>query len=100
MTPAASAVLIGFFVVVGIAYDVIVYNLFGNDGTLSKGMQFIGIEWPILVVVWGGLGAHFFLPRDAYKHCDGWWCVVKPYAGLVVGAIVFRLWWPQSIVDY
>ena len=96
-SPTATTILIGALTVILATFDVIVYCYGGNDWTLSKAMQRIGEGWPILIVVYGGLGAHFFCPRDAYLGCGGWWGEFKPYALLALGLFVFRLAWTQSI---
>ena len=94
MTTNATGILIGILFVLGIAYDVCVYVLWGTDATLSKAMQQIGLSWPIVIVAYGGLGAHFFCPKN--QPCGDFWCFVKPYVLLLLGAIIFRLAWPQA----
>lgn len=84
---------IGIATGVGIVYDIIAYCTGGNDATLSKAMQTIGFNWPIVIVAYGGLGAHFFCPRTT--EWMGWWIECKPYLLLALGMLVFRIAWPQ-----
>jgi hypothetical protein len=93
--PLYTTVLIGLLTLAGIAFDIVIYCLCGNDCTLSKAMQRIGRGWPIIIVVYGGLGAHFFCPRDACFR--GWWSEIKPYALLAAGVFVFRISWALSL---
>jgi len=86
---------IGILFVIGIIYDVIAYALGGNNATISKAMQTIGLSWPIIIFAWGGLGAHFFCPKtDAWM---GWWAESRPYIFMGLGILVFRLAWPQFL---
>lgn len=87
---------IGLTFVLGVIYDVAAYALGGNAATISKAMQQIGFSWPIVIVAYGGLGAHFFCPDD--RQWTGWWSEAKPYVFLCLGMLVFRLAWPQVIV--
>ncbi len=86
---------IGITTVLGIVYDVIAYALGGNNATLSKAMQQIGFSWPIVIFIYGGLGAHFFCPED--RQWNGWWTECRPYLFMCLGMLVFRLTWPQVI---
>jgi hypothetical protein len=93
--PLYTSILIGLATVAGIVFDVVVFIACGNDCTLSKAMQRIGRSWPIIIVVYGGLGAHFFCPRDACFR--GWWSELKPYMLLAIGVFVFRISWALSV---
>ncbi len=86
---------IGITFVIGVIYDAIAYACGGNAATLSKAMQQIGFSWPIVIVCYGGLGAHFFCPDD--QQWTGWWSEIKPYLLLCLGMMVFRIAWPQVI---
>jgi hypothetical protein len=94
-SPTATSILIGCLFVVMAAFDVVVYCLGGNDWTLSKAMQRLGQGWPIIIVAYGGLGAHFFCPRES--HFCGCWTELKPYVLLALGVFVFRLAWTQAL---
>jgi len=85
---------IGITFVVGVVYDVIADWMGGNDATLSKAMQQIGFQWPIVVAVWFGLGCHFFSPQ--YRQFQGWWTELKPILIGICGWVTFRLAWTQA----
>lgn len=86
---------IGITFVFGVLYDVIAYVAGGNDATLSRAMMQIGFSWPIIIVAYGGLGAHFFCPDD--QKWNGWWLEAKPYFLMLLGMLTFRIAWPQII---
>ena len=95
MNQTSNGIVIGLLFVVGIVYDVIAYVLWGNNGTLSKAMQQIGLNWPIVIFAYGGLSAHFFCPN--YGQRVDWRTETMPVLALVLGWISFRILWPQGI---
>jgi hypothetical protein len=97
MTPPTTATVIGLLFVAGVVYDVIAYCLWGNDGTISKAMQLIGLNWPIVIVACGGLCAHFFLPK--YSTFPGWWTLLKPALCLLLGMVAFAVAWQQGLSE-
>lgn len=94
-SPLATSIFIGCLFVVLIGLDVVLAVVWGNEATLSKSMLRISQAFPIVIVAWGGLSAHFFLPKDG--HWDGWWNETKPVVALVIGFVAFRLFWAQTI---
>lgn len=92
-TPIHTRLFIAGLVVCLIVLDVLLAALVGNDATLSKQMQWIGDNWSIVVVAWGGLGAHFFFAR--YHVWPGWYVFVKPILLLGTGFTAFALGWMQ-----
>jgi hypothetical protein len=95
MNQSSTGILISLLFVAGIIYDVAAYCLWGTDGTLSKSMQMIGLNWPIVIVAYGGLSCHFFVPH--YSAWPGWWAILKPVLCLGTGFVAFAVAWRQSI---
>ena len=94
-SPLATSIFIGGLFVLLIGMDVFLAIVYGNEATLSRSMLRIGKEWPIVIVAWGGLSAHFFLPKD--NAWDGLWTETKPIIALLIGFVAFRLFWAQTI---
>ena len=94
MNPQSTAIVLGIMFAFGVVYDVAAYSLWGNNGTISKAMQLIGEGWPIVIVFYGGLAAHFFVPH--HSHWPGWWPVLKPVLCLCLGFVAFLVAWTQS----
>lgn len=96
-SPLATSILIGGLFVALIAFDVVLAICWGNEATLSRSMLRIGKAWPIVIVAWGGLSAHFFLPKNDVW--GGWWNETKPLVALIIGFVAFRLFWAQTIAN-
>lgn len=96
MNNHTTSITIGALFVALIVVDVILASVWGNDSTISRAMLRISQDWPIVIVAWGGLTAHFFMPRDGVW--DGWWTELKPLVALLIGFVAFRLFWAQTIV--
>ena len=92
-TPEATRLLIAFSVVFYVVLDVIFASIFGNDATLSKQMQWIAANWPIVIVASGGLCCHFYVPK--YSVWPGWWVQIKPIICLLTGFVAFAVAWRQ-----
>lgn len=92
-SPETTRLLIAVWFVGGVILDVILAVRVGNDATLSKQMQWIGFNWPIVIVAFGGLAAHFFVAK--YDYWPGWWQLVKPVLCLLTGFIAFCIAWQQ-----
>lgn len=92
-TPATTRYLIALLLVAGIVLDVVLAACVGNEATISKQLQRIYFAWPIVAVVYGGLGAHFFVAR--YATWPGWWEWTKPILCLLTGFIAFLVAWQQ-----
>lgn len=92
-TPLTTRYLIAAMFVAGVILDVLLAACVGNDATLSKQMQWIGFAWPIVIVAYGGLSAHFFVPK--YEVWPGWWQVIKPVLCLFTGFLAFCIAWQQ-----
>ena len=93
-TPLTTRYLIAALFVVGIILDVLIAAYVGNDATISKQMQAIAWLWPIVIVAYGGLGAHFFFPK--YDAWPGWWVFCKPLLCLLTGFVAFCVAWQQA----
>lgn len=93
-TPHTTRYLIAFLFVAGIVLDVLLAIYVGNDATVSKQMQAIFFSWPIVAVVYGGLGAHFFFAK--YDEWPGWWVFCKPLLCLLTGFVAFCVAWQQT----
>lgn len=95
MTAFTTYLVIGLGFAALVVYDVLVAVFAGNDATISKCMQRIGQAYPIVVVFWGGLAAHFFFPK-AYP-CEG--AVPAndylPLVYLALGFLTFAVAWQQ-----
>jgi hypothetical protein len=73
-------------------FDVILAYFFGNDATESRAMESIGAEWPIVIVAWYGLSAHFFLNKGG----PFWtWINLKPYFIAITATLLFEIAWAQ-----
>lgn len=92
-TPKTTTLLIAFSFVFYVILDVWLAARVGNDATLSKRMQWIGAAWPIVIVAWGGLSCHFFVPK--YSTFPGWWAYLKPVFCLLAGFVAFAVAWQQ-----
>jgi hypothetical protein len=92
-TPTVTRLHIAAIVAYLLVMDVVLAAVVGNDATWSKQMQWISREWPIVMVAWGGLGAHFFVPR--YDAWPGWWTYGKPILCLALGFVAFLAAWSQ-----
>ncbi len=93
-TPTTTRLHIAALVVYLVATDVLLAACVGNDATWSKQMQWISREWPIVIVAWGGLAAHFFVA--SYEEWPGWWTYAKPIFCLVLGFVAFLVAWSQT----
>ena len=94
-TPFTTRIMIACLFVVLLVWDVVLAALVGNEATESKQMQWIGLQWPIVILFWGGLSAHFFCPKVCgYAGC---WAEVKPMIILLLGFIGFRFAWAQTM---
>ena len=93
--PIYTSILIGFLFVALVAFDVVVAVFVGNEATLSRAMLRISIAFPLVIVVWGGLGSHLFSPSNG--RWNGWWGELKAPVLLIIGWIVFRLSFVQVI---
>lgn len=94
-TVRETMILIGVLFALLVAFDVLVFAVYGADPTISRAMYWISREWKLVIVVWGGLAAHFFMVQDG--HWCGWWQELKPVLLLAFWFIVFRLSWVQVI---
>lgn len=97
MQVAFTMVMIGVLFVVLAVFDVVVYAMFGSGPTISRAMYRIGLEWPIVVACWGGLGAHFFMVHNKLACNCSVWEEVKPAVLMVLGYVLFRLSWVQVV---
>lgn len=93
-TPLCTRLLIGVWFLFGCLFDVMLAIRFGNDATLSKQMQWIGLNWRIVLVACGGLMCHFFVPKGKGI---SWWDVIEPACCLALGFISFFVAWRQSL---
>jgi hypothetical protein len=94
-TPYTTRLMIAWLFVGLVVWDVVLAVFVGNEATESKQMQWIGLNWPIVILAWGGLSAHFFCPKMGCW--AGWWVEIKPALILVLGFVGFRVAWAQSI---
>jgi hypothetical protein len=92
-TPLTTRLLIAFTTAFFIVLDFLLAIFVSNEATESKQMQWIGQNWPIVIVAYGGLGAHFFVAK--YDVWPGYWVFLKPMLCLLTGFVAFLVAWQQ-----
>ena len=93
-TPAVTRLHIAAIVAYLVVMDFVIAATVGNESTWSKQMQWVSREWPIVIVFYGGLAAHFFCAK--YDTWPGWWIYAKPMLCLLLGFVAFLAAWSQT----
>ena len=87
VTRKVILVMLWFGALVVVA-DVWSFRRFGAAGTISGAMSAASDAFPLLIVICGGLSAHFFCYETS--SWNGWWPESRPVLLFLGGMIIYR----------